>query len=115
MDETLEISRGQAAKKLLENPLLKEALETIKQRCRDKSEASLPSQPEVREAAYWLMCAAKEFEAHLTNFLNTGKLATSAQAQREDQSNRERYLAEWDGSPDGAPGGNTDDGATDRR
>jgi hypothetical protein len=114
MDEALEISRGNEAKRLLANPLLIEALETITQRCRDKSEASLPSQPEVREAAYWLMCAAKEFEAHLTNFLNTGKLATSAQAQRADQSNRERSLSEWDGSPDGAPGRYTDDGATDR-
>jgi hypothetical protein len=103
MEESLEISRGKSSHQILENPLLQEALAAIKERCRKKSENSLPSQPEVREGAYWLMCAVKELEAHLTNFVNTGKLASTAQAQRVEKEQRERELAEWDGSPDGQP------------
>lgn len=100
MDEAVEISRGKNAHNLLENPLLQEALAAIKERCRRKTEESLPSQPEVREGAYWLMCAVRELESHLTNFVNTGKLASSAQEQRIEKDTRERKIAEWDGSPD---------------
>jgi hypothetical protein len=103
MDESVEISRGKSSHQLLENPLLQEALAAIKERCRVKTEQSLPSQSDVREGAYWLLCAVKELESHLTNFVNTGKLASTAQAQRIDTEKRERELAEWDGSPDGQP------------
>jgi hypothetical protein len=101
MDETLEISRGKNAARLLEDPLFVEALEAIKARCRKKSEDSLPSQGNVREAAYWLMSATKELESHLTSFMNTGKMATVAKETREGQELQERRLTEWDGSPDG--------------
>jgi hypothetical protein len=104
MDEELEITRGKDSHRLLENPLLKEALEAIKSRTRKKVEDSLPSQKEVREGAYWLLCAVKELEAHLTSFVNTGKLASTAQAQRIDIAVREREIAESDGSPDGVSG-----------
>ena len=103
MDEGTEIARGNNAKRLLENTLLKEALEAVKKRCRDTAENSQPSQVDVREASYWLLCAVKELEGHLTSFVNTGKLASYAQAQRIETSVRERRLAEWDGSPDGQP------------
>lgn len=104
MDEEQEISRGKEAHRLLENPLLKEALEAIRKRCRQVSESSQPGQTEVREASYWLLCAVRELEMHLTNFVNTGKLASTSRAQRIDSEQRERELAEWDGSPDGVSG-----------
>ena len=104
MNEETEITRGQEAARLLENDLLIEALAAIKDRCRTKSELSLPSQPEVREAAYWLMRAAVELETHLTTFATTGKLASIAKSEREAQELRERELNEWDGSASGTAG-----------
>jgi hypothetical protein len=101
MDESVEISRGQEAKRILENPLLVEALEAVRERCRSLSERSLPSQKDVREGAYYLLAATNELERHLTSFATTGKLAAVAQDQREEQKLRERKLSEWDGSPDG--------------
>jgi hypothetical protein len=101
MDEDLEILRGRSAEQLLGNDLLKEALEAIKEHTRKKSEASLPSQREVREGAYWLMCAVKELETHLTSFVTTGKMASITKSEREERDLREREIAESDGSPDG--------------
>lgn len=100
MDEEQEIQRGKDAHRLLENPLLVEALEAIRSRCRQKSETSQPSQPQVREAAYWLLCATKELEAHLTSFMTTGKLASTAKDTRDEVVERERELNKWDGSAD---------------
>lgn len=103
MDESVEISRGKNALRLLENPLLVEALEAIESRFRNKYENTLLSQHDLREEAYRMLCAVKELRQHLTSFVTTGKMATVAQEQREEIELRERKLAEWDGSPDGLP------------
>ena len=103
MDEGVEIARGNNAHRLLENPLLKEVLESIRQRYLDDIERSDLSRPDVREEAFRMLCAVRVFKNHLTSFVNTGKLASTAQATRMEAELRERRLAEWDGSPDGQP------------
>lgn len=101
MDEDLEIFRGRSAAALLENELLNEALDAIEKKYEDGWRHSKPSGVDVREAAYLMLHVVKEFKSHLTSFVNTGKLAATAQAQRESQRTKERVLTEWDGSPDG--------------
>jgi signal transduction protein with GAF and PtsI domain len=99
-DEEVEIHRGHNARQLLENNLLNEALEKIEMHFTSKMVDSELSQSAVREEAYRMLCAVRMFNRHLTNIIETGKMATVAQAQREELSERERKLAEWDGSPD---------------
>jgi signal transduction protein with GAF and PtsI domain len=103
-DEEVEISRGNSAASLMKNPLLIEALDEIEQHFRDSIENSALSRSDVREEAYHMLCAAKVFRKHLTHHIETGKMATLAFAQREEQEAREREHAEWDGSPDGRTG-----------
>ena len=104
MDEEVEISRGKDAYRLLENPLLKEVLETIRERYLDDIERSDLSRQDVREEAFRMLCAVRVIKNHLTSFVNTGKLASHAQLQRIEANARERRLSEWDGSPDGRTG-----------
>jgi len=101
MDEDVEISRGKSAHQLLENPLLKEALDAIEQSFRDEIENSNLSQRDLREEAFRMLCAAKVFRKHLTRYIETGKMASMSKAQRHEQKQREQRLMEWDGSPDG--------------
>jgi DNA-binding TFAR19-related protein (PDSD5 family) len=101
MDEHLEITRGNDATLLLGNSLLNEALDAIEKRYENSWKSSGLSQIKLREEAFRMLCTVEEFRKHLTNFVNTGKLASVAQTDRIDQQIRERDLAEWDGSPDG--------------
>lgn len=101
MDEETEIHRGNDARNLLQNPLLVEAFAAIKARQHKAIEDSLLSGGERREHAYLIIMAVKEVEAHLTSYVTTGKMASKARSEREEIEERERELAEWDGSPDG--------------
>ncbi|GAF78987.1 unnamed protein product [marine sediment metagenome] len=103
-DEEVEISRGNSAASLLQNTLLIEALDSIEQHFREAIENSALSRSDVREEAYHMLCASKVFRKHLTHHIETGKMASVAFAQREDQETRERDHREWDGSPDGRTG-----------
>jgi signal transduction protein with GAF and PtsI domain len=103
-DEEVEISRGSSASSLMQNTLLIEALNAIEQHFRDAIENSALSRQDVREEAYHMLCAAKVFRKHLTHHIETGKMASVALAQREDNAERERKHMEWDGSPDGRAG-----------
>lgn len=100
-DEEQEIVRGQEAKSLLTNRLLNEALEKIESHFNNKILYSELSQSSLREEAFRMLCACREFKKHLTHVLETGKMASTARAQRQDKEDRERRHSEWDGSPDG--------------
>jgi len=101
MDENLEIIRANEAKRLLENSLLNEALDAIEEKFEASWKDSKLTQVTLREEAFRMLSAVKEVRAHLTNFVNTGKLASAAKEQREEAAVRERNVSEWDGSPDG--------------
>ena len=103
MDEELEISRGGRAKRLLEDPLLVEALEAIHERYTKAWRNTQLSQVTVREEAYRMLSAVDEFTAHLTRFVQTGKLATTAKETRVVSEDREQRLKDWDGSTDTQP------------
>jgi len=103
MDENQEILRGKQAHQLLENELLNEALNSLEQKYETAWRNSKLSQVELREEAFRMLGAARELRSYLTNLVNTGKLASTAQAQRVEQVDRERRLSEWDGGPDGQP------------
>lgn len=99
--EEEEIAKGKRAHQLLENELFKEALDAIEQRFRDRIEFSKLSEQAVREESYRMLCAVKELRQHLTRFVETGKLASMAQLNREESARSENLMREWDGSPDG--------------
>ena len=103
-DEEREIIRGNEAASLLGNSLLNEAFEAIDAHFMKKIKDSTLSQTELREEAFRMLCAQKEFRQHLTRFVTTGKMASETRAQRQDQEDRGRRLSEWDGSPDGYTG-----------
>ena len=99
-DEDVEISRGQRAKRLLGEPLLVEALITIEEHFDTKWKNTDLSQVQIREEAFRMLCAIREFKTHLTRMVTTGKLATVAKADRQERDLTERRTAAWDGSPD---------------
>jgi hypothetical protein len=105
MDEDVEITRGQNAARLLENELLNEALNGIESFFEDAWKNSKLSQSNIREESYRMLCVSKDFRQHLTTFVTTGKLASVAKIEREEQEVKERNVSESDGSPDGSSTG----------
>jgi hypothetical protein len=101
MDEQVEIHRGKQAQSLLQNELMVEAFTAIEEKYSAIFRSSLPTQHDVREHAYTMLYAAKEFRQLLTHFLETGKMASTAQEERMAMELREHRLNAWDGSPDG--------------
>jgi protein involved in temperature-dependent protein secretion len=80
-----EISRGEQAKRLLDNPLLQEAFTTIRASLHEKFAASPAADREAREEIYRLLKVTGELERHLKTALETGKLA---ETQRESLLSR---------------------------
>ena len=102
-DPELEMLRGRQAEKLLNDPLLQEALTIIEQRYETAWKSSALSHVQVREEAYRMLATCTEFKRQLTSILTTGKMAAKAESDRQDTATKERELRDWDGSASTAP------------
>jgi len=76
MDLNKQISRGQQAKDLLENPLLQDSLKAIRNKLDNEWKNSPLRDVEGREKIFFLVKAIDELEAMLISELETGKLAS---------------------------------------
>jgi hypothetical protein len=99
-DPELEMLRGRQAATLLDNELLKEALDTIEQQVEDRWKATAFDQTQQREELWHMGSAVRLFRGVLQKFIQTGKMAAITESQRQDELTRGAALEEWDGSPD---------------
>ena len=76
MDLNKQISRGQKAKELLEEPLLQDSLKAIRNKLDTEWKNSPMRDVEGREKIFFLVKAIDELEAMLISELETGKLAS---------------------------------------
>jgi hypothetical protein len=76
MDLNKQISRGQKAKELLEEPLLQDSLKAIRNKLDTEWKNSPLRDVEGREKIFFLVKAIDELEAMLISELETGKLAS---------------------------------------
>ena len=76
MDLTKQVSRGQRAKELLEDPLLQDSLKAIRNKLDTEWKNSPLRDVEGREKIFFLVKAIDEFEAMLISEMETGKLAS---------------------------------------
>jgi len=74
-----EIERGKRAKALLEDPLLKEALDGLRAKWLQEIEATAPGDVEGRENLYFLLKAREEFERYLQIVVGRGTHADTYQ------------------------------------
>jgi len=76
MDLQKQVSRGQQAKELLENPLLQDSLKAIRNNLDTEWKNSPLRDVEGREKIFFLVKALDELEAMLISEMETGKLAS---------------------------------------
>ena len=76
MDLQKQISRGQQAKDILENPLLQDSLKAIRNKLDTEWKNSPLRDVEGREKIFFLVKAIDELEAMLISEMETGKLAS---------------------------------------
>jgi hypothetical protein len=76
MDLQKQVSRGQQAKELLENPLLQDSLKAIRNKLDTEWKNSPLRDVEGREKIFFLVKALDELEAMLISEMETGKLAS---------------------------------------
>ena len=76
MDLQKQISRGQQAKELLEEPLLQDSLKAIRNKLDTEWKNSPLRDVEGREKIFFLVKAIDELEAMLISEMETGKLAS---------------------------------------
>ena len=76
MDLNKQISRGQQAKDILENPLLQDSLKAIRNKLDTEWKNSPLRDVEGREKIFFLVKAIDELEAMLISEMETGKLAS---------------------------------------
>jgi hypothetical protein len=76
LDLNKQISRGQKAKELLEEPLLQDSLKAIRNKLDTEWKNSPLRDVEGREKIFFLVKAIDELEAMLISELETGKLAS---------------------------------------
>ena len=76
MDLNKQISRGQQAKDILENPLLQDSLKAIRNKLDTEWKNSPLRDVEGREKIFFIVKAIDKFEAMLISEMETGKLAS---------------------------------------
>jgi len=85
-----ELDRAAKAAAILDSPLLKEAIESIRQHQRDFWIRTKPSQVDEREAAYWSLRVVDMIEAALQSHVTTGKLAAQSLREKTEELARDR-------------------------
>lgn len=78
------VSRGNAAKALMENPMLTQAFDDLEAAIRRQWEQSTPGQKDVREKAFDLLTLAKSLRAHFQAVMVKGTNAERILREEED-------------------------------
>ena len=92
MDEIELQYRGERAKQLLKDPLVKEALETCKQQILTAWEASPARDVEAREWLWKLYQASMRFEEVFKGFIDSGKIAEAELKHKQSMKDRIRAV-----------------------
>ena len=87
-----EQTRGQAAQMLLDNELLRQALDAIESEVVDQWEKCPARDAEGKEALWQLFKTSKKFRALLNGYVQTGKLASENLKRFDEQESRLRRL-----------------------
>lgn len=66
------IAKGKTAEKLMENPVLREALEAIKRKAITAFSSSQPLEADKRESAYYTLKAIEDLELQLDKIKSDG-------------------------------------------
>jgi len=85
-------TKGQISQSLLENELLKEALDAIEQEVVEQWAECPARDKEGKEALWQLMKTAQKFRRILTGYVETGKLATEQLKSFEEKRGVRRFL-----------------------
>ena len=85
-------SRGQTALQLLENELLKEALDAIDREVMEQWIACPARDKEGKEALWQLIKTSRKFREVLNGYIDTGKLAAHKLKQYEEESRIKRLF-----------------------
>jgi hypothetical protein len=85
--------RGQVALQLLENELLKEALDAIEREVMEQWIGCPARDKEGKEALWQLIKTSRKFREVLNGYIDTGKLAKHKLKQYEEQSLLRRVLS----------------------
>ena len=87
-----EQTRGQAAQMLLDNELLRQALDAIESEVVDQWEKCPARDDEGKEALWQLFKTSKKFRAVLFGYVQTGKLASETLKRFDEKESRLRRL-----------------------
>lgn len=85
--------RGQVALQLLENELLKEALDAIDREVMEQWISCPARDKEGKEALWQLIKTSRKFREVLNGYIDTGKLATHKLKQYEEKSRLARIFS----------------------
>jgi hypothetical protein len=83
IDDTLEVTRGQRARALLDDPLVDEAFAAIERECLAEWRRAPARDVEGRERLWLMLKMAERFKAHFVNLIDSGRLAGERIAQLE--------------------------------
>ena len=87
-----EQTRGQAAQMLLDNEILRQALDAIESEVVDQWEKCPARDAEGKEALWQLFKTSKKFRAVLFGYVQTGKLASENLKRFDEKESRLRRL-----------------------
>jgi len=85
MDLIDQQTRGTEARMLLDNPIMKEALDAIEKEVFDQWMQCPARDKDGKEALWQLAKTAQKFRGILTGYIETGKLATEQMKQFEER------------------------------
>jgi hypothetical protein len=83
--ESDEVGRSREAQFLLDNVMLKDALEAIESEWDREWKGSNPADIKTREFAYRMLYTARKFKALLTKIVESGNMAETAHVNRMEQ------------------------------
>lgn len=87
-----DMERAERAKRVLENELVKEAIEVIKTNVRTAWESSKANDKEGREEAWKMLKVVNEFERHFVNLVTSGKMAEKELSRLEQMGEKVRSM-----------------------
>lgn len=92
----LEVERAQQAAQVLEHPLFREAMDAYKQQIMTNWAESPARDTEGREKLWLMLKTAEGVERHLTELMQTGRLASIQLEQRQTRLERAaQAVKEW--------------------
>ena len=78
-----DIRRGERARELLDEPLLREALEAIEAQCFEDWRTTSPRDIDSRERLWLMLQLGRRFRQHLESHIESGRLAKGRLAEIE--------------------------------